>query len=83
MVKNVSANAEDMGSTPWVGKIPRRRKWQPTPVLLFGKSYEQRSLVATAHGIAEELDSTVTKQQQNSNKTRIKKTLLLFLGHLP
>ena len=23
---------------PWVGKIPWRRKWQPTPVLLPGKS---------------------------------------------
>jgi len=26
---------------PWVGKIPWRRKWQPTPVLLPGKSYGQ------------------------------------------
>ena len=30
---------------PWVGKIPWRRKWQPTPVLLLGKSHGQRSLV--------------------------------------
>ena len=29
---------------PWVGKIPWRRKWQPTPVLLSGKSHGQRSL---------------------------------------
>ena len=28
----------------WVWKIPWRRKWQPTPVLLAGKSHEQRSL---------------------------------------
>ena len=26
------------GFEPWVGKIPWRRKWQPTPVLLPGKS---------------------------------------------
>ena len=32
------------GSDPWVGKIPWRRKWQPTPVLLPGKSHRQRSL---------------------------------------
>ena len=32
------------GFHPWVGKIPWRRKWQPTPVLLPGKSHEQRSL---------------------------------------
>ena len=30
---------------PWVGKIPWRRKWQPTPVLLPGKSHGQRSPV--------------------------------------
>jgi len=30
---------------PWVGKIPWRRKWQPTPVFLPGKSNGQRSLV--------------------------------------
>ena len=29
---------------PWVGMIPRRRKWQPTPVFLPGKSHGQRSL---------------------------------------
>ena len=29
---------------PWVGKIPWRRAWQPTPVFLPGESYGQRSL---------------------------------------
>ena len=29
---------------PCIGKIPWRRKWQPTPVFLPGKSYGQRSL---------------------------------------
>ena len=29
----------------WVGKIPCRREWQPTPVFLPGKSQGQRSLV--------------------------------------
>jgi len=29
---------------PWVRKIPWRRKWQPTPVFLPGKSHRQRSL---------------------------------------
>ena len=28
----------------WIGKIPWRRKWQPTPVFLPGKLHEQRSL---------------------------------------
>ena len=29
---------------PWVGKMPWRREWQPTPGFLPGKSYGQRSL---------------------------------------
>ena len=33
------------GFDPWVRKIPWRRKWQSTPVLLPGKSHGQRSLV--------------------------------------
>ena len=38
---------------PWVGKIPWRRKGQPTPVLLPGKSHRRRSLVqATIPGVA-------------------------------
>ena len=30
--------------SPWVRKVPRRRKWQPAPVFLPGKSHGQRSL---------------------------------------
>ena len=37
---------------PWVGMIPWRGKWQPTPVFLPGKSHGQRSLGATDHGLA-------------------------------
>ena len=29
---------------PWVSKIPWRRAWQPTPVVLPGESHGQRSL---------------------------------------
>ena len=32
------------GFDPWVGKIPWRRQWHPTTVLLPGKSHGQRSL---------------------------------------
>ena len=31
--------------SPWVGKIPWRGKWQPTPVVLPGKCHGQSSLV--------------------------------------
>ena len=32
--------------------VTRRRQWQPTPVLLPGKSHVRRSLVAAVHGVA-------------------------------
>ena len=32
------------GFDPWVGKIPWKREWQPTPVFLPGESHGQGSL---------------------------------------
>ena len=32
------------GFSPWVGKIPWRRRWQPTLALLPGESHGQKSL---------------------------------------
>ena len=43
---------------PWVGKINWRRKWQPTPVLLPGKSYGWRSLVGYSLCGRKESDTT-------------------------
>ena len=45
------------GFNPWVRKIPWRRKWQPTPVFLPGKSHMDRGAwQATVHGVAKEWD---------------------------
>ena len=46
------------GFHPQVGKIPWRRKWQPTPVLLPGKSHGQRSLVGYSPWGRKESDRT-------------------------
>ena len=43
---------------PWVGKIPCRRKWQPTRVLLPGESCGQRSLMGNSPWGHKELDMT-------------------------
>ena len=43
---------------PWVGKIPWRRKWQPTPVLLPGKSHGWRILVGYSSWDCKESDMT-------------------------
>ena len=47
VVKNPPASAGDIRDrfNPWVGKIPWRRAWQPTPIFLPGESHGQRSLV--------------------------------------
>ena len=45
MVKASVCSAGKHRFDPWVRKIPWSRKWQPTPVLLRGKSYGQRNLV--------------------------------------
>ena len=53
------------GFNPWVGKIPWRRKWQPTPVFLSGKSHGQRSLMDySSWGHRRVRYDLVTKQQQ-------------------
>ena len=46
------------GFDPWVGKIPWRRKWQPTPVFLPGESQEQRNLVGYSPWACKESDTT-------------------------
>ena len=43
MVKNAPA-VQRPGFDPWVGKIPWRREWQPTPVFLPGEFQGQRNL---------------------------------------
>ena len=43
---------------PWVGKIPWRRKWQPTSVFLPGESHGRRSLVGYSPQGCKELDTT-------------------------
>ena len=54
-VKNLPAVQE---FNSWVGKIPWRRKWQSTPVLLPGKSHGQRSLVGYSPWGRTESDTT-------------------------
>ena len=42
----------------WVRKMPWRKKWQPIPVFLPGKSHGQRSLVGYSPWGCKELDTT-------------------------
>ena len=38
-----------------------RRKWQPPPVFLSGKSHGQRSLASKAHGVTQKSDTMTCK----------------------
>ena len=42
----------------WIGKMSWKRKWQPTPVFLPGKSHGQKSLLGYSPGGCKELDTT-------------------------
>ena len=42
--KESACQCRRQGFYPWVEKIVWRRKWQPTPVFLPGKSHGQRTL---------------------------------------
>ena len=44
VVKKPHLPMTEMGVDPWVRKIPRRRKWQPTPVFKPGELHGKRSL---------------------------------------
>ena len=60
-VKNPPAHSGetgDVGSMPGLGRFPGRRKWQPTPVFLPGKSHGQRSQEGNSPQGHRELDTT-------------------------
>ena len=59
----------EIGFSPWVGKMPWRRKWQPMPVFLPGESHGQRSLVGYSPWAREELDMTEQLNKNNNSKT--------------
>ena len=54
------------GFDNWVGKIPWRRKQQPTPRFLPGKSHGQRSLAGYKSMGSQELDTTEQLNQPSN-----------------
>ena len=68
------------GFDSWIGKIPWRRKWQPSPVFLCGKFCAEWSLVGyspwshkrVGHGLA-------TKEQQQKITVQFSSVALLSL----
>ena len=65
MVKNLPMQENTrLGFNPWVGKIPWRKAWQPTPVFLPGESHGQRSLVGYSPRDCKESDTTKHRRAQ-------------------
>ena len=68
VVKNLPASCrrcKGCGVNPWVGKIPWRREWQPTPIFLPGESHGQRNLAGySPWGRRRVRHDLETKQQQ-------------------
>ena len=62
--KETACQCRRHGFYPWVKKILCSRKWQPTPVFLFGKSHGQRSLAGYGPwGCKRVRHDLLTKQQ--------------------
>ena len=62
--KELACQFRRHGFDPWLGKIPWRRKWKPTPVFLPGKSHGQRSLASCSPWGCRELHMTDCSTQQ-------------------
>ena len=83
VVKNPPAKAGDVrrhGFDPWVGKIPWRRKWQPTPVFLPGESQGQRSLAGYCTQGHTEIDMTEVTTHTQCNNVFIFSISFLFIS---
>ena len=56
--KSISLQCSRHEFDPWVGKIPWRRKWKPTPVLMAEKFHGWRTLVGYSPWGRKESDKT-------------------------
>ena len=84
VIKNLPPNAGHMRHRldPWVGEIPWRRAWQPTPVFLPGESRGQGSLVGYSPWSCKELDMTEATYRAQRPSSLISDPLSLFFFNL-
>ena len=68
MVKHLPVTGADAGDgfSPWVRKVPWRRKWQPTPVFLPGKFHGQRRLVGYSSWSCKRVGHDLATKQQKT-----------------
>ena len=71
MVKNIHLQYRKhrrLQFDPWVGKIPWRRAWQPTPVYLPGKSHGERRQASYSPWGHKESDTTEVTKHKHAGK---------------
>ena len=74
-----ACNAGEAGSIPGFGRISWRRKWQPTPVFLPGKSHGQGNLVGSSPWGRKESDTTEHHQHRRKKYHFLKLFQLWYL----
>ena len=75
-MSTVQGDYRRWGFNARIGKIPWRRKWQPTLLFLLGNSTDRGAWQATGHGVAKELD---TAKQLNNKRKLYRHISLSFL----
>ena len=68
--QRISFQCRRYGFDPWSGEIPWRKKWQPTSVVLPGKSHRQRSRAGFSPWCRTVRHDLATKQQQQCIKEK-------------
>ena len=69
--KESTCQCRRCGFDPWVGKMPWRRAWQPTPVSLPGEFHGQRSLAGYSPWGCKESDKRMQHKGKESEKEYI------------
>ena len=69
VVKNLPANAGDAGSVPGLGRSPAGGNGNPLQYSCLGNPMARRAWQATVQGVAEESDTTLRLNGNNSNKS--------------
>ena len=80
--KSICMQCRRPGFNPWVRKIPWRRKWQPTPVLLSGKSHGRKSLIGYSPRGCKESDMTERLRAAQQSTSTFKLLLKSGILHL-
>ena len=79
--KESTCQCKRHGFNPWVTKIPRKRKRQPTLVFLPGKSHRKRSLAGySPWGHKRVGHNSTTKQQATTNCLEEIKLFVLYIA---